>query len=141
MQIPMVATKEGCYYLEKPSSMSDADFNAWKRTEQRFIKMASLTLEEDVKASIENSAWKQFLPLIEPKFRCVVKGAMYSVDWYEFCTNTLGYLEREKADRFQQIYNCEMTNINKRADGGVNSIETVVNGEKKTIECDRLILC
>jgi hypothetical protein len=101
MGLTFTTTKDDCFYFEKTKTMSEQDYRRWKITEKKYLEVGKLTLYEDVRKTVLESTFKQFLPQIEPKFRAVTRGGMYSVNWYNYCVNTQQYLEREKSDRYE----------------------------------------
>jgi glycine/D-amino acid oxidase-like deaminating enzyme len=39
------------------------------------------------------------------------------------------------------VLDCKLTGFTKRADGSVSQIQTIKDGKRQTIDCDRVILC
>jgi hypothetical protein len=88
-----IHTRGPIFYCESPKRMSDQAYYKIKSREMKYKQLSHETFHEDVAKAINESSWKPFLALIEPKFRALVSHEGYSMDWHAYCCNLLKHVE------------------------------------------------
>ena len=98
-------------------------------------------LHEDVQKFIASSEMKDF-PKVFEAFRAVSSQPADLLDFNDYTTKLVGYMQSTNPDSFTTRFNCKLTSVQRNSSNKVTGIKTVdSSGVESMIECDRLVLC